>query len=145
MADPPLHFECRPEIPPRVRSPGPPDGSSDAIEDGAAGQAEPAVQRQDSPSSKVGVLPNPAAYRSDVSLDHDDDGLRGVAEPQRALGDRIQHRPHVAGGAGDHAQDLADRGLLLERLLGLVEKPHVLDRDGRLIGEGLHQRDLLVA
>ena len=41
-------------------------------------------------------------------------------------------------------QDLARRGLLLERLLGLVEQPHVLDRDHRLVGEGLEQRDLLV-
>ena len=28
------------------------------------------------------------------------------------------------------------------RLLGLVEQPHVLDRDHRLVGEGLHERDL---
>ena len=33
---------------------------------------------------------------------------------------------------------------LLQRLLGLVEQPHVLDRDHRLVGEGLQQRDLLV-
>ena len=38
----------------------------------------------------------------------------------------------------------ADRGLLLERLLGLVEEAHVLDRDHRLVGEGPEQRDLLV-
>ena len=36
------------------------------------------------------------------------------------------------------------RGLLLERLLGLVEQAHVLDRDHRLVGERLEQRDLLV-
>ena len=41
-------------------------------------------------------------------------------------------------------QDLARRRLLLERLLGLVEQAHVLDRDHRLVGEGLEQRDLLV-
>ena len=28
--------------------------------------------------------------------------------------------------------------------LHLVEQPHVLDRDHRLVGEGLHQLDLLV-
>ena len=40
-------------------------------------------------------------------------------------------------------QDLGGRGLLLERFLGLVEQPHVLDRDHRLVGEGLQQRDLV--
>jgi hypothetical protein len=36
------------------------------------------------------------------------------------------------------------RGLPLQRLLGLVEQPGVLDRDGRLVGEGLEQRDLMI-
>ena len=38
---------------------------------------------------------------------------------------------------------LAGRGLLLERLLGLVEQAHVLDRDRGLVGERLEQRDCL--
>ena len=38
----------------------------------------------------------------------------------------------------------AGRRLLLERLLRLVEEARVLDRDDRLVGEGLEQRDLLV-
>ena len=44
---------------------------------------------------------------------------------------------------------LGGRGLLGERLLEiarlglhLVEQPHVLDRDDRLVGEGLHDLDL---
>ena len=37
-------------------------------------------------------------------------------------------------------QDLGGRGLPLQRLLGLVEQAHVLDRDHRLVGEGLQQR-----
>ena len=40
-------------------------------------------------------------------------------------------------------QDLGGRGLLLERFLRLVEQAHVLDRDHRLVGEGLEQLDLL--
>ena len=40
-------------------------------------------------------------------------------------------------------EHLRGRGLLLERLLGLVEQAHVLDRDHRLVGEGLQQPDLL--
>ena len=37
----------------------------------------------------------------------------------------------------------ARRGLLLERLFRLVEQADVLDRDDRLVGEGLEERDLL--
>ena len=42
-------------------------------------------------------------------------------------------------------QDLGGRGLPLQRLLGLVEQARVLDRDHRLVGEGLQQRDLVSA
>ena len=49
----------------------------------------------------------------------------------------------------DDAQDLARRGLLLERLgqlavprLELLEQPYVLDRDHRLVGEGPEELDL---
>ena len=51
---------------------------------------------------------------------------------------RVGHR------AADHLQHLGGGGLLLERLLGLVEQARVLDRDHRLVGEGLQQRQLLV-
>src|SRR5439155_23162027 len=40
------------------------------------------------------------------------------------------------------AQDLRSRGLLLQRFAGLIEQAHILDRDHRLVGEGLEQRDL---
>ena len=52
---------------------------------------------------------------------------------------------HVGRRARDHAQDLADRRLLVERLLRLVEQAHVVDRDRRLPRERLHQRDLVGA
>ena len=42
----------------------------------------------------------------------------------------------------DDLQHVGGGGLLLQRLLGLVEQPRVLDRDHRLVGEGLEQRDL---
>ena len=58
--------------------------------------------------------------------------------------DGVEHRLDVGGRARDHAQDLAGRGLLLEGLgevavarLELLEQPHVLDGDDRLVGEGL--------
>src|SRR5258706_13378858 len=45
----------------------------------------------------------------------------------------------------DDAQDLAYPGLTFERGLRLVEGADVLDRDRRLVGEGLDKADLLVA
>ena len=59
--------------------------------------------------------------------------------------DLLEHRLRVGHRAADHAQHFGRRGLLLERLLRLVEQAHVLDRDHRLVGEGLQQGDLLVA
>ena len=50
---------------------------------------------------------------------------------------RVEDRLEIGRRAGDDAEDLARRRLLLQRLLGLVEQPHVLDRDDRLVGEGL--------
>ena len=54
------------------------------------------------------------------------------------------------GELADDAQDLAGRRLLLQGLgevgvlgLELVEQPHVLHGDHGLVGEGLHQRDLV--
>ena len=64
---------------------------------------------------------------------------------------RVEHRLQFAGRAGDDLEHLGGRGLLLQRLgqisrarLHLVEQPHVLDRDHRLVGEGRDQLDLLV-
>ena len=69
-----------------------------------------------------------------------------VASHRRAAlrRDRVEHRLNVGGRARDDAQDLARRRLLLERLVRLVEQPDVLDRDDRLSGEGLQERDLLL-
>ena len=67
-----------------------------------------------------------------------------AAEARGALGHDVHHRLEVGRRAGDDPQDLGGRGLLLERLgqlavpgLELREQPHVLDRDDRLVGEGL--------
>src|SRR5262249_51471016 len=55
------------------------------------------------------------------------------------------------GGAADDLEHVGGSGLLLQRFtqlaracLHLIEQPHVLNRDYRLIGEGGHQLDLLV-
>jgi hypothetical protein len=67
------------------------------------------------------------------------------------LHDRLEDRGHIGGGAGDDTQDLAGRGLLLERLgqiavadVQLVEEAHVLDGDDGLVGEGPEQLDVAV-
>ena len=63
----------------------------------------------------------------------------------------LEHWLQLAGRARDDAQHLRGRGLLLQRLgklaralLHLVEQPHVLDRDHRLVGERPHQLDLTI-
>jgi hypothetical protein len=63
-----------------------------------------------------------------------------------------KHRLEIARRAADDLEHLRRRRLLLQRLgefqrallLGL-EQAHVLDRDHRLVGEGLSQLDLLVS
>ena len=73
----------------------------------------------------------------------------GAGQLHRAANDGHEHGLDVRRRAADDAQDLAGRGLLLERLgqvrvlgLKLGEQPRILDRDDRLVGEGLQQGDL---
>src|SRR6516164_7673891 len=47
-------------------------------------------------------------------------GLLTAAEPLRRLGNAVEHGLHVRGRAGDDAEHLADRGLIVERLLNLA-------------------------
>ena len=81
----------------------------------------------------------------------DDTSHVRLAQACGGLGQSIEHRLQVEGRAADHLEHVGGGGLLLEGLgqlaaallLGL-EQPHVLDRDHRLVGEGLHQLDLPV-
>ena len=61
-------------------------------------------------------------------------------------------RLQFARRARDDAQHLRGRGLLFQRLaqllrsfLHVVEQPHVLDGDHRLVGEGLNQFNLFLS
>ena len=81
----------------------------------------------------------------------EDEGSLGLAQADRVLGQRLEHRLEVERGPPDHLEQLAGRRLLLERdsevviaRLQLLEQPHVLDGDHRLIGERLHHRDFPV-
>src|SRR5262249_30188741 len=75
----------------------------------------------------------------------------GVAYARGVLQHGLEHGLQVAGRTADDLQHLRGRGLLLQRLaqltrarLHLVEQPHVLDRDYRLVGEGGGELNLLV-
>ena len=87
---------------------------------------------------------NAPACSRPSSLDQEDAELLAGEQLLAAVEDLVEHRRGVGDRAADHLQHLGGRGLLLERLLGLVEQARVLDRDHRLVGEGLQQRDLLV-
>src|SRR5215831_11171993 len=52
-------------------------------------------------------------------------GPYAIGEPDRSLEDGVEDRLHVRRRARDHPQDLARGGLLLQRLLRLVEQAHV--------------------
>ena len=91
-----------------------------AIDDGAAGRRF-AVDRK---YSDLAYLLRRQSLRHDlpqlVTLGEIDRRRRSVAKLNGSLGDRIQHRLHVGRRARDHAQDFADRRLLLERVLELA-------------------------
>ena len=53
-----------------------------------------------------------------------------------------KHRLNIRRRAGDDAQDLARRRLLLQRLFEFLEQPHIFDGDHGLIGEGFEKFDL---
>jgi hypothetical protein len=75
-------------------------------------------------------------------LGEDNGDARTSEYAQPALDDGVEDRLRVRRRRRDDAQDLRRRRLPLERLLGLVEQPHVLDGDHRLVGEGLQQRNV---
>ena len=65
------------------------------------------------------------------------------AQHPSALGDRIEYGLHVGRRTADDLENLRRRRLPLQRLPGFVEQPRILDRDHRLVGEGLQQGDFL--
>src|SRR5262249_36742644 len=65
-----------------------------------------------------------------------------LAEPNGRLHQRVEHLLQIEGRAADELEHVSRRRLLLQRLLGLVEQPRVLDRDQRLVAERFRQRDV---
>ena len=91
----------------------------------------------------VGTVVGAQVYRA-VIADEADAHVPAREEPLAALQDLLEHRLRVRHRARDHLEHLGGSLLMVERLLRLVEEAHVLDRDHRLVGEGLEQRDLLL-
>ncbi len=60
--------------------------------------------------------------RDHLAVEPRNDGDARVAQLARALREQIEHRLHIGRRAADHAQDLAHRGLLRERLLRLIAR-----------------------
>src|SRR5262245_10164606 len=70
----------------------------------------------------------------------------GVTQPDRVLSQRLEDRLEVEGGSPDDLQQLAGCRLLLQRhsqltVAGfqLLEQPHILYGDDRLVGKCLEQ------
>jgi hypothetical protein len=80
----------------------------------------------------------------DASLGPANHRVRGVHQPSRVLDDGGHDWLEVRGRATDDTQNLRTRCLLLQRLLRLVEQPHVLNGNDCLVGEGLEEGDLPV-
>ena len=70
------------------------------------------------------------------------DAVVRFAQTNGAFYDRFEDRLRVGRRAADDLEDFGRRGLPLQRLPGLVEQAHVLDRDHGLRGERLDQRDV---
>src|SRR5262249_1234974 len=70
------------------------------------------------------------------------DGIGCFTQPGGILCDHIQDGLNIRRRTGDDTKYFGRRRLLLQRLFKLIEQPHVLNGDHRLIGEGFEQLDL---
>ena len=68
----------------------------------------------------------------------------GIAQSGGALHDRVKDRLHVRRRARNDAENVRCRRLLLQRLLRLIEQPHILDGDDGLVGKGLEEQYLAI-
>ena len=87
----------------------------------------------------------------ELSVEPHDYAEGRIAQTSGAPGNGIEDRLHVRGRARDDPEDLAGGGLLLEGFgevavpgLELLEQADVLDGNDSLVGERLHEIDLLI-
>ena len=83
-------------------------------------------------------------------MQDEDKRILGPTQARRRLHDSVEDRLELRWRAADDVQHVACGRLVLERLLQLprarlhlLEQPHVLDRDHRLVGERGDEFDLL--
>src|SRR5262245_48119301 len=83
---------------------------------------------------------------------HPDNAEYGFAQARGTLNNRIEHRLSIGRRPADDVEHLARRGLMFKSFgqiararLNLLEQPYVLDRNNRLVGEGLDQLDLFAS
>src|SRR5213593_1728179 len=90
------------------------------------------------------------------AIEPEDEAEQPIAKTHSTLHDRVEHRLSIGRRARDDAKVLTRCRLLLEGLgylcvglrertiflLEFSEEAHVLDRDDRLVGEGLEQGNL---
>src|SRR5262245_4362834 len=79
-------------------------------------------------------------------LQLEEKGMFRLAQASRCLQDGINYCLQLVGRARNDVEHVADRSLIVERFLDLagarlhlVEQPHVLNRNHRLVGEGVDQ------
>src|SRR6266540_1704893 len=84
-----------------------------------------------------------------ISVDDEDPAAQSPADADAASSDRVKDRLDIGGRAADGAENLGGRSLLLEGFgqvavarLQFLEQPDVFDRDHRLVGKDLEERDL---
>jgi len=79
-----------------------------------------------------------------VSIEAMHDAVGRFAEADSTAGDRVKDRLDIRWRLADDSQNFRRRSLLIERhseiaIAGfqLLEEPHILNRNDRLVGEGL--------
>ncbi len=136
------------------------DMNGPALEHGTARDCAPAGRDRMPPHEIFIFTRVPKIRRQAVSvafLQENHDIIR-AAQSHGRFNERVQHRLQIEGRATDDLEHVGGGGLLLQRLgeLGIgfhkcpallphvLEQPHVLDRNRRLVGECLQQLDLLL-
>ena len=77
-----------------------------------------------------------------IAVKHLDVGAGGATERPGGIGQRLENCVQIERRTADHLQDVGGRLLLLQRFPRFVEESDIVDRDDRLISEGLEKLDL---
>src|SRR6516162_10022154 len=118
-----------------------------ALKNRAAEDATPSRLKRDSAENHLPMLGRAAVSSYDLifrALLAMHDRNICIAQSRSRLRQRIEHGLQIERRAADDLEDVGGRGLLLQQLPQLVQQSDVVDRDGRLVSEGLNQSDLLV-